>query len=467
VELLLRHQIEVYRTDAPLSSAAAQTYFDPTPKPMEFPAGSFVVPFKQPQKRLLKALVEPEAELEEEFLNEVYAIRERNRNLGTDATKEPLWFYDITAWALPVTYGVEAALTEDVSTLSTDWLLSEVPRIEGEVIGGEARYAYFFEYNDSGAKLAGQLLQKGFKLALATRGFTVSGREYGPGHLIVRVERNSEDLHSTIRELASSLGTKVYAADTGWAEQGISLGSYYVKNLVEPEILVATDAPTRATTFGAVYALLDQRFGLSFSAVRTQDIAEADLSRYNVIIFPDGSAAGYQRLLGEKGIQRLKTWIEEGGTFIGLKGGAAFSTREDVELTDVELVTEVPDTEAEEEDAVKPIENLPGAIFKVELNTHYYLGIGYPEEIAVQVRGSAFLSSTEKGVNVASFPENPHLMGYKWEDTEEILAGKPYLVDVPVGKGHVILFANDPTFRAFWRGMDRLVLSAILFAPAM
>jgi hypothetical protein len=186
---------------------------------------------------------------------------------------------------------------------------------------------------------------------------------------------------------------------------------------------------------------------------------------------PDGSAAGYERLLGHKGVERLKSWIDRGGTLVALKGAAAFTTREGVELTDVQLIEEVPDKEAQpvegDDEPMKPVENLPGSIFKASLNNRYYLGIGYPAEIAVQVRGAYLFSKTEKGANVATFPEASHLMGHKWEDTEEILDDKLYLADIPVGEGHVILYADDPTFRGFWRGLDRLVLSAILFAPAM
>ena len=40
-------------------------------------------------------------------------------------------------------------------------------------------------------------------------------------------------------------------------------------------------------------------------------------------------------------------------------------------------------------------------------------------------------------------------------------------VQDPAMPNIVILFADDPTFRGFWRGLDRLVLSCILFAPSM
>jgi len=470
IELLLRHKIEVYKADTPIASQKAQTYFDRKSKARKFPAGSYIVPLKQPQKRLLKVLFEPDPKLEEKFLKEVEATRVRNKKLGTDVPKEPLWFYDITAWSLPVTFGfgIEAAFTEDFIPVAENQLVTEKPKIEGKLIDGKASYAYLFSYeSDAGAKLCGKLLQEGYNVAVALKGFKNSGRDYSKGTLIARVERNPETLHNRITELAQAYGAEVFAVNTGWSDEGISFGSVFVVNLKNPRIMVLTHNPTRATTFGAVYTLLDQRFDLAFSAVRTEHFARADLSRYNVIILPDGSASGYQRLLGESGIRRLKDWIREGGTLVGIKGGAVFTTQKGVELTDIELIAEVPDKDAGKENAKKPVENIPGAIFKATVNNDYYLGLGYPEEIAVQVRGDFHLSPTKKGVNVVTFPQKSHIMGHKWEDTEEILSDKLYLADVPVGKGHVILFANDPTFRAFWRGLDRLFLSCILFAPAM
>lgn len=470
VELLLRHKIEVYKTDKPISSQRAQTYFDRKSKARKFPAGSYIVPLKQPQKRLLKVLFEPDPKLEEKFLKQVEETKKRNKKLGTDVRKEPLWFYDITAWSLPVTYGfgLDAAFTEDTIPLTEDSLVTEIPKIKGEVIGGKAGYAYLFSYNnDAGAKLCGKLLQERYNVAVALKGFKNQGKDYSKGTLIARVERNPDTLHRRITELAQAYGANVYAINTGWNDEGISFGSVFVINLKKPEIMVLTNQPTRPTTFGSVYALLDQRFDLAFSAVRTEHFANTDLSRYNVIIFPDGSDGGYQRMLGESGINRLKTWIKEGGTFIGIKGGAIFATHKEVELTDIKIISEVADREAGDENAKKPVENLPGSIFKVTLNNDYYLGLGYPDEIAVQVRGRYLFPKTKKGANVAIFPEKSHIMGHKWEDTEEILTDKLYLADVPVGQGHVILFADDPTFRAYWRGLDRLFLSCILFAPAM
>jgi hypothetical protein len=146
--------------------------------------------------------------------------------------------------------------------------------------------------------------------------------------------------------------------------------------------------------------------------------------------------------------------------------------RKEVAFTDVQLITEIPtekkkESSDKEKDAEKtPIEYIPGSIFKAKVNNDYYLGLGYPEEIAVQVRGNMMFSPSKKGANVVTFPQNSFMMGHIWEYTEDLLMGKIYLSDVPVGQGHVILFADDPTFRNYWRGLDRLFLSCVLFSTA-
>ncbi len=465
VELLMRHRIEVYRTERPIASADAQTYFDRTSRQMEIPAGSFVIPMNQPMKRLAKVLLEPDPQMEESFLREVQARRARNKKLGERSRKERLGFYDVTAWSLPLTYGISAAFTETAVDLRQGRRLDSPPDSKGGVNGGSARYAYLIQWgDDAGARLAGRLLQEDYRVAMAPEKFENDGRIFPKGSLIVRVERNPESLHQRIGELARESGATVYTADSAWNEKGLSMGSRKVVDLEKPRILVLTNEPTFAVSFGSVYSLLEQRYGLRFTAGRAESLSRFDLTRYNVIVAPHGSANGYKRLLGESGISSLKGWIENGGTFIGLKGGAEFTTLKDVELTDVRTISEVNDAEAE--GSQKPVESIPGSLFRTQLNNDHYLAFGYPEEIAVQMQGSRLLSASKNGANVARFGEDSFLMGHRWEGTEKALQGSVYLADVPVGRGHVILFADDPTFRAYWRGLDRIFCSALLFSTA-
>lgn len=464
IELLLRHGIEVYRAGKSITSNRAQSYFDRASKAKNFEAGSYVIPLRQPKKRLLKTLLEPDPEMEASFMQTVEQRRQRDAKLGSDSEKEGPGFYDITAWALPLHYGVETSFTEEEIPVAGMTKLTERPPKTGGV-GNKPTYGYAFPGgHNSGIQLAGKLLQMDYKVAMTLLPSAVGGNRLEKGSFLVRLNRNPENLHETISKLAKEYGTQVTTLNTAWGESGISLGSEYIRNLQKPKIMVMTNQPTQAVTFGSVYSVLSQRYDLDFTAVKTSMFNNTNLYKYNVIIFPDGNAAGYEQMLGKEGIAKLKNWIENGGTFIGLKGGAAFAARENVNLTDVKMLRhQIVNGEINEK---KPIEMIPGSIFKAEVNNDHYLALTYPEEIAVQFRGNYHLTPSEKGANVVRYKPNGHIMGHVWDTTMTNLSGKPFMTDVPLGDGHVILFADDPTFRAYWRGLDRLFIGSILFSSA-
>lgn len=465
IELLLRHGIEVYQSGKNITSRRSQNYFDRNFKTKTFEAGSFYIPLRQPKKRFLKTMLEPDPEIEAAFIKDVDARRMRDAKLGTDADKEGAGFYDITAWALPLQYGVETSFTEDeISVSGMDKITARPNKISNRFSKPTYGYAFSSQTN-SGTKLAGKLLQMGFNVAYSFLKTKIKNNNLDKGSFIIRLNRNPENLHETISSLSKEYGVSVVPLNSAYGEEGgISLGSYYVKNLIKPKIMVMTREPTQAVTFGSVYSVLSQRYDLDFVAVRTSMFNRANLNKFNVIIFPDGNPAAYEDILGKSGVAKLKSWIENGGTFIGLKGGAVFTTRENVNFTDVKLVKN--QITKNEDEKAKPLESIPGSIFKTLVNNDHYLALGYPEESAVQFRGNYHLTTTEKGVNVATYKEDGHIMGHIWETTMPNLNGKLYLADVPIGDGHVILFADDPTFRAYWRGLDKLFINSILLPTA-
>ena len=62
---------------------------------------------------------------------------------------------------------------------------------------------------------------------------------------------------------------------------------------------------------------------------------------------------------------------------------------------------------------------------------------------------------------VVNFAEKNVLLSGMMNGEQEV-AGAPVIVDVPVGKGHVILFANRPFWRWETRGSHAFVFNAIL-----
>ncbi len=455
VETLLRHNIEVYRTSAAVTSRRAQDYFTRKSGSKTFSAGSFVVPLRQPKKRLIKTLFEPDPKMEDSFLKDVEARLKRDSKLGTNTEKEGAGFYDITAWALPLHYDVQTSFTEDEIAVVDLRKIERRPVSTARALNSPTfGYAFSMKHN-AGMKLAGNLLQDGYNVAVTLLPTTVGGVKLEKGTFIARIKRNEDGLSSAVEKYAREFQTDIVPLNTSWGDGGISLGSNYVRDLENPRIMVATREPTQAVTFGSVYSVLDQRYDLDFSAVKTDMIGRVDLKRYNVIILPDGNPSGYERELGETGIRRLRNWVEEGGTLIALKGAAAFTTRDDVRFTDVDLVENQEGTE-------NPIERIPGSIFKAEINNDYYLGLGMREEVPVLFRGNYHFSLSKKGTNVGVYKSDGLLMGHLWDSTMPNLSGKLYLADVPVGDGHVVLFADDPTFRAYWNGLDRLFIGSIV-----
>jgi cell division septation protein DedD len=520
---LIREGIEVTVAREGFKSSSAHDYLGSKPSAKEFPAGAYIIDFNQPQKRLAKAHLEPNSELDQEFIRRELARRERNEQRGKNVDKEGYEFYDITSWSLPLAAGVEAYWTEDSPqvrgsqvTLKEEsaplrhWNALDVSGLAaadgqplaglgGGVEGGRAQAAYIIPYGaDAASRLAIALLGEGFKLAVATRQLNAIGRNWPAGTLIARTSRNGESLHDRISALARETGAQVYAANSSFPEEGdTGIGSESIVSLKSPRVAVVWDEGTSPTGFGAMWYSFERAYGLKFTPLSINALKAVDLQKFNVIIFPDGSGGAYQSALGKPGIDKLKEWVNRGGTLIGIGGGATMMARKDVELSSSRIVgsdedtptpTEKPQEETkpaeqkekpkeakpEEKPAkkkpVQPI-NLPGSSFRAKINRDHFLSYGYASDsLVVLFGGDTFFRPSKDGANVVTFAADGALTvaGFVWPDnTEELLRGTAYLIDEPVGGGHVILFADDPNFRHLWRTSTQLFFNSILLAPSL
>src|SRR5262245_43628430 len=131
VGLLLRNGIEVTRLQQPLTARLAHPYLSKGSAVVRtFPPGSYVIDMNQPQRRIAKAILEPDAEMQRSFVDREVAKFRRNRRRGEDADKEDYGFYDITAWSLPMSFNLDAYWTEDAGPggdAVADSLLPSVP----------------------------------------------------------------------------------------------------------------------------------------------------------------------------------------------------------------------------------------------------------------------------------------------------------------------------------------------------
>jgi hypothetical protein len=340
-------------------------------------------------------------------------------------------------------------------------------------------------------------LREGRRVHVARKAFRLDGVAYERGTLVARVRGNGEDLHARL-ERAAEDGVPIAAAESSWTEEGISLGSDEVVRLKSPRIAVLYDLPCSSTSCGWALYLLEQRYRLPFTAIRAARLLATDLRDYDVIVFPDGSDHG--RYFDDGAMRRLKEWVAAGGVLIGMRGSAVFLARPEAELTSVRAVKDVrkihrEEKPADEDAAAKPeppkpdgpgkakaekpseeetppefqTDRIPGAILRVNLSSHHFLTYGYDDTACVLATTDLLFTPSTKGWNVATYAseEQLHVAGFLWEKMRRALPGQAYLVDEPVGRGHVILFAEDPNFRACWEGLSRFFLNALCFAPSL
>jgi hypothetical protein len=496
--LLMRQGIEVKRADRPFTNPRVRDYYEDKVQAKEFPAGTYVISLAQPAKRLVKTLLDKHTPISKEFLDE--QIRLRKKRLPDE-------FYDVTAWSLPLLYDVEMYAAEQASTASLT-TLKEMPRPQGRLVGGRAHLAYLIPWNaNSAASAAADLLRQGVRLYRASRGFTLNDVKFPGGTLIVKVKDNPEDLHARIERVVAEHGAVVYATDRGWVEEGDNLGSNYVRYVQPPRIAMAWNEPASSLSAGWTRYVLEQMYGVPVTVIRTAQLRNADLRRFNVLILPSGS---YTDVLGEAGIRNLRGWVEQGGTLIAVGGATRWLTEERVNLlaTTRELRGGKPEreerpaqagtpaqaapagqqaaprpaeqkptdikTEADLEKAIQPDRELPddtpGAIFRVRVDNEHWLGLGYGEMTNVLVDSNNIYVplKLDRGTNVATYlgEDKALVSGFTWEATRKQMPNKAYLMHQPMGRGQVVAFAEDPNYRAFLDGLNLMFLNAALFGPS-
>ncbi|MEX0602788.1 MAG: hypothetical protein WD295_05570, partial [Bacteroidota bacterium] len=458
VNTLLRQGVEVHRLGEPLQTDA-RPYYAQRNSRETFPAGTYFVSLNQPQRRLVTALLEPRSEVRDTF------------------------FYDVSAWSLPVAYGLKA-YTTDTPLPRTASLVTE-GLIRGTVSGGKATFAYLIPWDRTDAvKLAWQLLDRGFHVSVAHRWFETGGRRFEAGTIVAFVGANPDSLHDVIPALAATYGVDVFATATGMTDTGISLGSNRIRPLKRPEIAVITDAPVGANDFGELWFMFDREFGIPFTAIRAREFSGIQLSRYSVIIFPDGGE--YRSVFDTTMTAKLKRWVEEGGVVIGIEGGARFLTKNRSGITPALVEDEKKNedktkAELEEEKAraerIKQqtlfekqesdrLERIPGTIFRALVDTTHPIGFGYEREVYVLKGNAPSYQLLETGHTVVRYTkDSTSVSGYALPARSRRIAGMGAVQEYTIGNGKAVLFGESITFRMFWTGFQKMLFNAVLFLP--
>lgn len=411
---------------------------------------AYIVPLNQPQYRLVKAMFETRTDFQDSL------------------------FYDVSAWTLPMAFNLDyLALNSKILNLAdVEEVSGPLGLPQGAVIGPEGAYSYAFTWDEYYApKAAYKLMDKGYLVRVSHEPFqTESGLQFGRGSIIVvkgQSDDTDQEFYKTLQQLASNSGVTVHALTTGYTS-GVNLGSPTIEVLEKPSIALLIEGGVNSNEAGEMWHLLDQRYEIPITLMTLDRVQNAGLERYNVIIMPNGN---YNEL-GKQGADKLKSWVRAGGTVIAR--GGAMSWLDENEIADFSF------KEGTEEDSVvqKSYAMLPmdrgakvtgGAIFNAKLDTTHPIGYGYSSPDLFTFRsGNQFLEPSEGAyANPLLYTDNPLASGYIYPYNLQQLRNSGVIQVSGAGDGKVIGYVDNPNFRAFWFGTNKLFINGIFFGQTI
>ncbi|MFT4973449.1 MAG: hypothetical protein ACI9JY_002657 [Saprospiraceae bacterium] len=428
IDILLQHKIDVYQN--------------------KDKASEFIVPLEQPQSRLVEAI------------------------FGRMTTFQDSLFYDISAWTLPLAFNLNHE-SWDKNQFSKNVLgkkVSDTKSVVKTTIPKISTYAYLMEWEGYYApKALHALQQKGLRTKVATNPFSTSdGKQFAQGTILLPLQNQAlseSEIYELIQDISKECNVQFHNASTGLTPTGIDFGSRNFADLTLPKVMMIVGDGVTSYDAGEVWHLLDNRYHIPLTKIAAREISNSNLDKYNVIVMVNGS---YEKL-SKVGAAKIKKFVESGGTLI--TNGRAVKWANTQGLANVTFKSS---NNTREEPTRRPYNKMGddsgasvigGAIFESKLDLTHPLAFGYKNEILpVFRRGTMFMQPTK---NLYATPQvytkSPLLSGYISDKNLNTLKESACIIVSGKGSGKVICMADNPNFRAFWYGTNKLFANAVFF----
>ncbi|MCL6461833.1 MAG: hypothetical protein I4O51_08180 [Flavobacterium micromati] len=442
-ELLKKNNIEFSYADANLK-ASGFNYSNKTEKGFTIEPNDLIVKIDQPKAVLTQVLFEPNQKL--------------NDSLS----------YDITAWALPLTYGVEGYALKNSLAFKTKAAIEIKEKVIPQTV-----YAFHIPWNNRiSAQVLSLLHQNNIKVRSAVKQAVFGQIIIEPGGLLVTKADNPKivDFENKISELVKAKSDYNYIK-SGFSSNARDIGGENFILLKAPKILLLSGKGISSTEFGAAWFYLQETVDYPVSVVEMNNIKRVNLFNYNTLILADGDydfSEDQQNKIGE--------WIKNGGKVVAMNGALSlFDGKEGYALSpfatdDDKIKSEKEDDEQELKERILDFQqterreiskSIPGAIIENQLNTTHPLSFGLGDKYYSLKTNDNYFALLKKAINVAFISKDYKSYGFIGSEIKKKLNNTvSFAVDYK-GNGCVIYMVDNPLFRGFWENGNLLFSNAL------
>ncbi|MEI9919398.1 MAG: M14 metallopeptidase family protein [Bacteroidota bacterium] len=419
-ELLLLHKIEIYKS-----------------------GDRFLVPTDQTQYRLVRSFFEKVTQYHDSV------------------------FYDASTWTMALAYNMPYEALSSSPPKKDKVTLDEliIP-----LTFKKSTYAYLMEWSEYNApKALWYLLDHGVFVKSAFKPFAATidntKKNFGYGTLVIPVadqNLSADDLHKVLSDAVLLSGVDAYPVNTGFSLEGVDLGSNNIRTISKPKVAMLVGDGVAANEAGFVWYLSDSKIGMPITKVNTNQFANLKLQDYTTIIMVSGNYTP----LGDAGITKLKTWMQQGGSLILVRNAVSWAITAKLieeQLKKEEEKKETPRIDFGEARDYQGSRAIGGSIYMTDLDITHPLGFGYTSrELPVWRNHNNFLEPSKNPFStIAKMTANPRLSGYIHPVNLTKMKNSPSLMVSSVGQGRAILFIDDPNFRGYWYGTNKMFINAI------
>ncbi len=398
--------------------------------------GDIVISAYQPKSVLVRVLFEPDPVLQDSLT------------------------YDITAWALPYAYGLDAfATTERIEgrRFTTQNVKYEV---QNESSGKP--YAYLAEWKNFGdVKFLASLLKHNITVRYATKPFRIEGKSYEAGTLIITRNGNTSigRFDEIIQQAAAKHNEKLYPVSTGFVQSGSDFGSSTIRLVNDPRVALLSGEGTPPSMVGQVWHYFDQQIEYPITLINTDYFNHVDLHDYDVLIFP---SANYNEILDDERLSEIKSWIRAGGTLIAMAGANDYLVDKKGFALQKKSAVDSSESEVDESNykdrlqtyrkrrRMRATQSNPGSVFRVSMDTTHPLAFGYDSTYSSLKLSTDAYAFLKNGWNVGVIKSNAHVSGFIGYKAKNKLKNTLVFGVQPMGSGAVVYMIDNPLFRAFW-----------------